>query len=285
MNELKEIIEKNTKVDFYFPFLKKKQPKKNFISVIIPVMGRTNFLKPLIKTIKKGIKNTDKKINITIVEHSAEPLFKNGCEELNIDYFWIGKNIDEPFNKSLCHNIGAMLNRNSDNYLFHDLDCLVFDDFFINIIKELESGSTALQTFRDRRLYYLPDELTEKIVKNEIDISDIDITDETIVLGDTGAPGGSICLNKNLFIEIGGYDPELFHGYSPEDMFFWKKMETFTNIISVNNEILHMSHERLNNTNKYIKEMIKYVQIFNGLDNHNKLEFLNYKKEIIEKIF
>jgi predicted glycosyltransferase involved in capsule biosynthesis len=276
-------IENNSVIGYYNPLLKKREPKKFLISVIIPVMGRINFLKPLVDSLNNSIKKSGVKINITIVEHSEDELFRKSCKELNLNYYWIKKNNIEQFNKSLCHNIGAILNKNSDYFLFHDLDCLVFDDFFINIIKKISNNEMAFQTFKNRRLLYLPDDLTKDIIDKKINLNDIDIKSDKITVGFEGAPGGSICVNKETFKNVGGFDPELFFGYSPEDEFFWNKIETFVKITSTNNEVLHMSHENLENFNNQRDIMRLYADYFNGLTELNKIDFINNKKTLLLK--
>lgn len=285
LDKLLERLERENKLNYYLPLLKKKEPKKFFISVIIPVMGRIEFLVPLVNSLNSAIKKSGNKINITIVEHSSEELFRKPCKNLNINYHWIKKEKYEPFNKSLCHNVGAILNKQSDNFLFHDLDCLVYDDFFINVINKINRNDLVFQTFKNRRLLYLSDDLTKKIIIGDISVNEIKTDDENLIMGDEGAPGGSICVNRELFINVGGFDPELFFGYSPEDLFFWNKIECFVKITSTNNEMLHMSHERLHETNDLIEFMLFCVEDFNKLDETNKLEFMNNKKNTISKFF
>lgn len=284
IEDLKNIVYKNNKEYYYNFLLNKMLPKQYHISIVIPVRNRLSFLKPLILTLKNAIKKSGNKINITIVEHSTESIFKKDCKEMNIGYYWIKADVNEPFNKCLCHNIGAILNKNSNYYLFHDLDCLVYDDFFNNINKTLiNKKALAIQTFKDRRVLYLNNELTNKIITNDLTVNDISIDDELIIKSDIGAPGGSIMVNGDLFFNIGGYDPELFFGYSPEDRFFWNKLELFTSIHSSTNEVLHMFHERMDETNNYLKEMNDILANFNNTTDNDKMDYINFKKDLILK--
>ncbi len=284
LERLKNVINSYPMSNYYDSVSNTKLPKKYDISIIIPVMGRLEFLKPLISSITDAIKKTDKEINITIVEHSTEPIFKDPVKNYklkNIKYHWIEKREIDPFNKSLCHNVGAILNKNSDFLLFHDLDCIVLDSFFDNLFKLIKDGYEFIQTFRDRRLLYLNQELTNHIINQEnyYDFNQIN----HVTVGKCCAPGGSILISKQLFISIGGFDPEFFYGYSPEDQFFWDKAATYTQIQSANNEMYHMFHTSLSTTNSSILNMINYVKDFNTLTQNEKIIFLNYKKITIEK--
>ncbi len=282
LTKLKEIVDNHSVNNYYSRFLKKKLPKKQLISVIIPVMGRLTFLIPVITQLKEAIANSGKKINITIIEHSNKNSYQEPTKKLGIDYHWIQKSEDEPFNKSLCHNVGAILNKNSDYFLFHDLDCLVLNDFFTNLIEmmNVESEYEFIQTFKDRRLLYMSKELTNHIINPFNPIAE---KKETFIEGKCCAPGGSILISNKLFNKIGGYDPELFYGYSPEDQFFWNKAELFCEPKSGINDLYHMHHETLEETNVNILKMLNYVNKFDELKEEEKFELIGYKQNILEK--
>ena len=282
-NDLTNLIYKtnsNLKNNYYDSFKNKKLPKSYFISIIIPVRGRVQFLKPLINSFKASIRRTQKKINITIVEHSNESSFKSECKELSLNYYWIKSEPDEHFNKSLCHNVGAIINKNSKYYLFHDLDCLVYDDFIETLVNGIEHKNISVtQSFKGRRVLYLDEYTTNRVISGLLPIIDIDIT--TLVKSESGAPGGSILIDKNLFYDVGGFDPELFFGYSPEDSFMWSKIEHLKPILSADNEVLHMWHERLDKTNNVLSEMTETLRQFNDLSKEDKRFFIDFKKNIL----
>lgn len=252
------------------------------ISIIIPVYGRLRFLQPLIKSLKNAIKNVDLNISITIVEHSENREYEESCLTNDINYIWFLKNNDELFNKSLAMNLGARYVRGKD-YLFHDLDCLVQSDFFLNLIhnKTIKS-SVFLQTFTGRRVLYMNEELTEKVINDEIDINILNKEYNGVSLPHTiGAPGGSILIDRNIFLEIGGYDDNLFSGYAPEDLFFWIKArcivipETCDN---PDNEIFHMYHENTSKSNPKINEYVNFTNTFKEKSLKEKLAFINQQK-------
>ena len=281
-SDIKNIIDTN-RFDVFYGEIKKKKPNKKFdISIIIPVRGRINFIEVCLLHLKSAIKKTNLKINITIIEHSNNKEYLQICKENNIGYYWIDS-LENKFNKCLCHNVGALLNKNSNYFLFHDLDCLVYDDFLINLIENKKSKKTeCLQTFYNRRVLYLNEQHTQNILNNETSINDINL--DEVRVGDYGAPGGSIFVNKDLFFNVGGYDPELFYGWSPEDIFFWNKIETIEKVHSVDNpknEILHLYHETQSNDDSLVLEEL--------YENIKKLgdvvlnDIVKYKSEILKK--
>jgi predicted glycosyltransferase involved in capsule biosynthesis len=277
-------VNRNKKNNIYNLVYRRKTPKTYFISVIIPVRGRTHLLPTNIKHLKDAIEKTDKKINITIVEHSYESEIKNLAKEMGLTYYFIKCEKDEVFNKSIAQNVGAIINKNSEYLMFHDLDCLVLSDFFVNIINELSNkNNLILQNFRERRLLYLNERLTSKIINGECKLSEINLESNEVVKGDTQAPGGSITVQKKLFFNVGGFDPELFYGHAPEDTFFWKKIETITQIDSSENEMFHMYHQSLEGTNPLFSLMFNYYETFLSLPKEKKLEFIDFKSKLILK--
>ena len=146
-SDIKNIIDIN-RFDVFYKEIKKKKPFKKFdISVIIPVRGRINFVDASLSHLKSAIEKTNLKINVTIVEHSTNREYYEICKSYGVGYYWINS-VENKFNKCLCHNIGALLNKNSKYFLFHDLDCLVYDNFFLNLMENKESKkSECLQTF------------------------------------------------------------------------------------------------------------------------------------------
>lgn len=283
-NEIKNIIFDNINDKLYQKISKKKLNKKYWLTIIIPVRGRINFLLPLIISLKNSINNYNKKINIIVVEESKFPEHKENCRINDINYFYIESN-DKYFNKSLCNNIGAMLYKNSEYFLFHDLDCLVKEDFISNIFENLISkGLKCIQTFDKRRVLYMNENITEKILNGNIIIDEIESTD--LIEGNCCAPGGSILIKNDLFFEVGGYDPELFYGWSPEDLFFWDKVETLENIgicDKPKNEIYHMYHEPQNLNKEQMVNSEDKKNLYESIKKDYIGEIIKIKKDIIKR--
>lgn len=281
---IKKRIFDNINEEHYQKIKRKKLNKKFLLTIIIPVRGRVEFLLPTITHLKKSILKYSNKINIIVVEESKFPQHKEVSKNNNVDYYFI-ESSDIHFNKSLCNNVGALLYKNSDYFLFHDIDCLVKEDFIANIFQNLKiKNLNCLQTFNKRRVLYYSELQTEKILNNELTIYDID--DKDLKEGDCCAPGGSILVKNTIFFSVGGYDPELFYGWSPEDQFFWDKVE-FLDVIgscdTPQNEIYHMHHFPQNLNKEQMPNSEEKYDFYNAIKKESIGDIIKIKKEILNK--
>jgi hypothetical protein len=220
------------------------------VSIIIPVMGRENFNKPMVEHLLEAMDFLkEKTYSITFVEHSEEPSHKMLCNG-KTNHIWIKKTNKDFFNKCLAMNIGAFFSNKAKYYLFHDIDLLVKKDFFHSIFENLsKSNTSALQAFSGRRVVVMSKELTDLILTHKLKIDDFEPGGTLAPYSAAGAPGGSIFINREDFYKVGGFDAELFHSYSCEDAFFYHKVEIMTGIKSCDNpviEVFHMDHPRTN---------------------------------------
>lgn len=290
MIDLKQLIEKNS-------FDYKKVIEDNVsvtyndmelfdFSVIIPVRNREDFSEPLYKSFQIAIKKSGLKVDFTFVEHSETPQHSKFCKNNRINYFWIKSAPGELFNKCLAHNIGAMFSSKSKYLLFHDIDCLVQSDFFIRLLENIKNqNARAIQNFTERRVLYINQELTNKVIAGEFDVDDLSVElDEVSPPNIFGAPGGSITIERELFFQVGGYDPELFLANSPEDIFFWDKVDFVDKMCISDNpkiELYHMCHRPTYFDNPRLSEMKGYYDMFKNMNEKQKKEFIAYKSEII----
>jgi len=256
------------------------------ISVIVPVRGRKQFVGPLIRSLKETEKE-DNDIVITIVEHS-ERSEMGFVTDHGVSHIHIACGRDDPFNKCLAMNVGALFSAKAQYFLFHDVDLIVRSDFFLNIDKNVEKKKCkAIQTFDKRRVLNCPSMLTEDIIKDKVNFDDFKegwrgIYDH----GRYGAPGGSIMVDKDTFFRVGGYDPELWHSFSPEDLFFWDKVSIFTKMEICDNpvnDIYHLHHPLQQHTNPDFKDMMALYKRWYHLDKACKKEICDYKCKIIGK--
>lgn len=292
MVKIKELIEKNS-IDY------KEVLKNNVhvtyndmelfdVSVIIPVRKREDFAEPLYKSFRTAIDKSGLKIDFTFVEHSENPQHSKFCKKNRINYFWIKSNPGELFNKCLAHNIGALFSSKAKYLLFHDIDCLVQSDFFIRLFENIKNqNAKAIQSFTGRRVLYINQTLTNRVIAGEFAVDDLSINlDEVSPPNVIGAPGGSITIDRDLFFDVGGYDPELFLANSPEDIFFWDKVETVDKMYISNNpdiEIYHMNHRPTYMDNPLINDMKDIHFTFKNLPKEEREEIVKIKANIIKE--
>jgi hypothetical protein len=252
------------------------------VSVIVPVFGRENFTETLIKNLKSAMEfYPEKKYSITFIEHSSSGSHRELCRN-SVNYIWIKRNNREYFNKCLSMNIGAIFSNEAKYYLFHDLDLLVKKEFFRDLFKNLKrakSGS-ALQTFGGRRVVAMNNNMTSKILEKTLDIKDVITGSDGANYCPPGAPGGSIFVSKKGFLEVGGFDAEIFHSYSPEDAFFYEKLSHTIGIDGCNDPLIdsyHMEHPRTNGKdNPDIWEQRNNYERFKNLPDKEKTNFIQF---------
>jgi GT2 family glycosyltransferase len=279
--DYKNIIEKNISIIYN---------KNDFfdINIVVPVRNRVEFAYSTYNSFINSVKKTELKISYTVVEHSDIPKHSKFCKKNKINYIWIKSDENELFNKCLAQNIGAVFSVKSKYILFHDIDCLVKSDFFENLFSNIQNKkANAIQNFNDRRVLYINPELTQKILLKQFDIENLSINLPEISLPVyLGAPGGSITIDRDLFFEIGGYDPELFLANSPEDAFFWEKIDTVDKMYICDNpkiEIYHMNHPPTWMQNPHISEMEKIYKSFKDMSKDLKIKLIKNKSEIIKQ--
>jgi predicted glycosyltransferase involved in capsule biosynthesis len=282
MNKILSVIEKN-KINYHSLLLNRMPDDYSDISIVIPVRGRKDFVIATLESIKSI--ETDKTINITIVEHSEHSQFV-AEEQWGVGLIHLPCDSKTPFNKCLCMNVGAIFGPKSQYILFHDSDLLVNKDFVSNIYKNIERKPTAcVQTFADRRVLYCDKGLTNRLINGE----SIELNPKTNGVYDKnkpGAPGGSIFLTRRLFFMVGGFDPELFHSYSQEDLFFWDKISIFAKIESCNNprnEVYHLDHELQQFNNPQFKDMLSLYNQWSKLSVEDKSTIVEYKRKLIQE--
>lgn len=258
------------------------------ISVIIPVRNRKNFAESMYKSFLKASEKSGLKIAYTVVEHSENPDHSKFCKKNKLNYMWIKSEPDELFNKCLAHNMGAFFSVKSKYILFHDIDCLMQSDFFINLFKNIKKKKAkAIQNFTERRVLYINPELTNEVVAGNFDVDKLNIELPEVTYPRLfGAPGGSITIDRDLFFEVGGYDPELFLANSPEDAFFWAKVDVVDKMHISDDpdiELYHMYHPPTWMNNPRIYEMEAIMNSFKEMSVERKKEIIKTKAEAIKE--
>ena len=241
MNLFQEFEERKIDYDKVWRTCRNKSTnhEKVDVSIIIPVHGRTQFNHIISDAFAEAIKNIDKKVSLTIVEHSKEPEHESLCRDW-VNYIWIPQGEDR-FNKCLCFNMGVLLSVMADYYLFHDGDILVQESFFIDLMKNME-GYDAVQSFARQRLIHCEPFITNQILNKEIEIEKLQIGYPGCKAAQPGAEGGSIFCKKEL-IEQGCIFPDWgFDEYSVEDSFFFRSLQLIGKVGFCNDPEINLFH-------------------------------------------
>jgi len=309
MNHLIELFKKRKynycdiyKYEKTIRFLSKDYRDINFF---IAVKGKTDYFKATLNNVLISSKNCGLKIKIVVVEQDDTPINYEFCKELKVDYIFIPQEISycENFHSTaLMYNVGYLFSNKATYNMFHCCDILLPHDFF-KVLEEnylKKDCFTWLQPFHGKRVISVDEDTTKKFLSGEL--MSVDPSNESIsknyVPEDSGAPGGCICVYSKTMDEIGGYDPELFYAYSPEDAFFWAKLEVATNKCKVSNlhtgaalyadnpiiEIYHLNHERQIGNNQNYKDMLKlYLSFMEDFSFENQVEYIEFKAKKFKK--
>lgn len=265
------------------------------INLFLPVRGRLTFLAPCLTHIHRAAEEARIRVNVTVIENDDSPKYKNFCESKGVDYIFISTNVscsDGMFAKALCYNIGFLKSIKTEWNVFHDLDILVDRYFFKDLSTYLKPESSWVQPYTKKRVMRLNKEETKNIIREP------EISTNLKGLGtpsNPGSPGGSIVVRSSDFINVGGYDPEYFYGYSPEDAFFWAKLEVLykehSHVFETHFqgsavyaddpeiEVYHLDHPNLDGTNPKHNLMLNYLGSYYRAPYQSKRSLIDSKKE------
>ena len=250
------------------------------LNIIIPVKGRSNHLKASLASLNASIKLLPPEamglVSITIAEMDSEPHHEKIAFE-QADYYTFIKG--DMFNKSFLMNSAAILFA-TDVFLFYDVDLIVEDTFIPELMAyaytlfKQEKTSWVLQPIYERKIFYIHEDLTNKIFDGTVSVKNIrdekfmnDVYVQPTWYDNNFPPGGAIMVTKDLFHTVGGYDPELFWGYSPEDRLFLQNCVALSGgefHIASNPKIgrmYHLYHPNSETTNFMYEHMVTIEQM------------------------
>ena len=256
------------------------------ISVIVPVKSRAYFNPILTKHLFDAMNQCpEMQYSITFVEHSDNREHEEFC--VNTNYIHIPAN-GQTFNKCLAFNAGFLFANKASYYMFHDLDIIMKDTFFTNLLLNLKRVQhRAVQTFTKRRVLYCDEALSLNIRNGAIDIDRLHSKYPGIHEPEQWrAPGGSLLVPREQFIKAGGYDPELFFGYSIEDQFFYDKLIITGGVGSCDEpaiEVYHLWHPPLWNSNPMADQHAEIYENFAKSSLNNRMNFLALESNNLKK--
>jgi len=264
------------------------------VNVIIGFRGRPEFIKPVADSFNKAIdyyKNVrpEIKICLTFVEHDIE---SKNQDKIDCNYIWTPGNVSDQYSRSFAYNFGVKYSNKSKYYLLHDLDILVKENFFEEVFENL-GESKCMQTYGGRRVLYMSDNLTKKVINKEVSIDSFSEKTEEVSLPmyngvpALGSKGGSIFVEREFYYSIGGFDPELFWGYAAEDQIFWDKCLTKLGEVTYADspliDMFHMWHPPSVGTNPLLMEMESYMLQFRNFGKKGRKQYIEIQKQGINE--
>ena len=264
-----------------------------YMDIVIPSLGREKYVVSTLKYLLKSISLTDKKINVIIEDFDNSNFVINYIKSLpssvKVVYLDCSK-IRENFSRSMAMNVPVYYFKSRSKYLmFHDCDLLVDSSFIKNTVSNLKNTKTWLQPYTEKRVSNLTNKDSQSIMNGDfLDLGKLEVSHPG-----SGAPGGSIVVPNQLFRSVGGYNPELFHSYAPEDSFFWTKMESmFSKFNYISNCHVGSANYSLNTTVYHLNhpqgftppEVIDYNRMLWQFTHDERQELIAYKNSLYEKL-
>ncbi len=270
---------------------KKLPPRK----IIIPCFQRKENLECVLQRFATiDLPDEGYRPQILLVEHSPYPELQPVAEQANCEYIWIFMDLRSPklplgqFNKALAYDKAFLFGSPADWYLFHDNDVLVPKDFWHKLDSNVKRAKTQfLQPYTGRCLFNLKPAVAEAFRAN------LTLADEPLdpaMYGERipGAPGGSLYLSRERYLEAGGHDPQFCWGYGPEDALFYHKLELLEPIAFADDppiEMIHLWHPTAASHNPFRQEMDFFVKgVFKGKNRDEKMGYMNYKREVLKNL-
>lgn len=269
--------------------------KEMDINVIIGFKGRGEFISPLAESFYEAFsyynqRNENKNFCLTFVEHNDIPEYKKMLDGQE-NYLWTPGNVSGVYSRSFAYNFGVKYSNKAKYYLLHDLDILVKKNFFEELYQNLKE-SKCMQTYGKRRVLYLSQDLTKKTINKEVDFNTFkeDTPDIHLPMYSgkpaLGSKGGSIIIERELYYEIGGFDPEIFWGYAAEDQMLWDKVLTKIGEVDYADnppiDMFHMWHPPTSMTNPLVYEMENYMLQFRNMKKKDRIRLLEIKRELFK---
>jgi hypothetical protein len=263
--------------------------------IIIPCLGRKENLIPTLKQFQRIESPVEGyRPQICIVEHSPFPDLEGIAKQFSCEYLWLFLDPRDPklpigqFNKALSYDKAFLFGSPANWYLFHDNDVLVPLNFWELLDKNVERSKTKfLQPYTYRSLVNTIPEVAERL-RNNLSLADKPLQEGMFYPIIEGAPGGSLYLHRERYIDVGGHDPNYCWGYGPEDLLFFTKLKLFEPIAYADDppiEMIHLWHPTAESKNPFRWEMDWFVKVFfQQQSEEEKRNLCRAKKSLLEAI-
>jgi len=209
-------------------------------------------------------------IRVILIQLDENPTLQRLTQEFNFSYIFLPKQISYLsgcaglFPKSLGLNLAFLLTPESQWNLFHDIDIIIPGNFFTLVDKASEEHTHWFVTY-DLLYSMNPFEISSDNMKTTKKIRGINV-------------GGSLAVSTDIFKSIGGYDPEIFCGWSAEDIFIVDKLKLFAPIFRVKMTLAHVQHKISEKFGFYNRISSQLRTAFVDLWDDDKKKFLEIKK-------
>ena len=263
--------------------------------IVIPCFQRQENLMCVLQRFQSiQLPNEGYRPQILLVEHSPYPEIQAIAEQYNCEYIWLFLDPRIPrtplgqFNKALAYDKAFLYGSPADWYLFHDNDILVPKTFWNLLDANKERAKTQfLQPYTGRCLLNLKPPVAEAF-RDTITLADEPIEPAMIYERNPGAPGGSLYLSRQRYLEAGGHDPQLCWGYGPEDALFYHKLELLEPIAFADSppiEMIHLWHPPAAGSNPFRQEMDFFVKVvFKEKTPDEKRGYMRYKEALLRSL-
>jgi hypothetical protein len=263
--------------------------------IVIPCLGRKENLIATLKRFQMiDLPAEGYRPLLCIVEHSPYYELEKIASEYNCEYLWFFMDPRMPelplgqFNKALCYDKSFLYTSPAEWYLFHDNDVLVPRDFWRRIDENVQRAKTKfLQPYTHRCLLNTLPAIGEYLRTNPA-LADTPLQEDMRYPLTPGAPGGSLYLHRQRYLEVGGHDPNFFWGYGPEDRFFFEKLSLLEPIAYADEppiEMIHLWHPSAENNNPFRHEMDWFSHVFfQGKTLEEKHSYMKQKQTVLEMI-
>jgi hypothetical protein len=276
-----------------YVYEKKIPPRK----IIIPCFKRRENLVAVLKRFQMiAAPPEGYRPQILLVEHSHLQETEYIANDFNCEYIWFNQNeaavsgyIDDTpigqFNKALCYDKAFLFSSPAEWYLFHDNDVLVPNDFWTRLDANVQrTGTKFLQPYTHRSLLNLYPYVAD-MIREDPALVDQGIHPGMYAPIKEGAPGGSLYIHRDRYIDVGGHDPNLCWGYGPEDRLFYNKLQLFEPISFADDppiEMIHLWHSSAAVNNHFLDVMNWFVfNYYEQLPLEEKMCIMRTKKKML----
>jgi len=244
------------------------------LNILMHATGRRRNAELTIKYMTQSIQYSNVSTKIILIEYDDDSKLEDLTLQPLVEYIFLPKTIayfwgcGDLFPNSLLKNIAYLLSKKAKWIIFHDIDIAVPKDFLINAWSA-KTANRWMYTYHKFCRVTLP-------LNAEVNFN--------VCPRPRKGVGGSLLLESALFEAVGGYDPELFCGWTPEDKMMYDKLVTYSGEpLETNTTLWHMEHPFQEYSGKYNRfgNAVTICYESSPIRDPEKLVFLKFKKKLL----